>query len=206
MTELNVPENIDLEADANEPVGDLKEATELAARMLSLENEIIQQTLKLKQLSEAHREIETVQLPELMNELNLKKFTLGTGHEIEIKKIVKAALPTVGAIEKAKGDKKEELIARLNEGLTFIRSQKNGESLIKHMVALEFSKGMDSLVSEFITKAEELQIPHKDQSTVHPATLSKFIEELMEQGVNVPKGTLGVFSGQVAKVKKPKGN
>lgn len=201
--EFELPDDIDLEADAVQPAADLHQITEAAAKMIALDSEIAAQENKLKDLKEQHRVYECETLPSLMNEVGISKLTLGTGHEIEIKDVVKAALPSAGAIEKAKGDKRAELEAKLHDGLEFIRSV-DGGALIKNFVALEFSRGQDEIVNEFVAKAQELGIPAKNQQTVAPQTLSKFVSELMEKGVAVPMDILGVFAGQVAKVKVPK--
>jgi hypothetical protein len=185
------------------PTGDLKYITEAISKMISLESEIKVQEGKLKDLKAKHFEYETDKIPSLMNELGLRKLSLETGHEIEIRPIIKASLPSAGAIQKAKGDRRAELEAKLEDGLDYIRS-KGGESLIKHHLSLEFSRGSEEIVRQFIDKAQANDIPLKNQETVLPQTLSKFVEELICKGEDVPEDTLGVFSGQKANVKKPK--
>lgn len=195
--DLNIAE--DLETPANV---DLSQVAKTAGEMLRLEAEIEAMEAELK---DKKKELETVQmqtLPDLMQSFGLKDFTLSNGAKVVIDSIVKASLPTKTAIDKADEDERPVLENRLHEALTFMRDNNAGE-LIKNELALEFSKGQDNIVGDFIGKAEEMGIPHKRQESVHNSTLCKWIKERMQAGLDVPMDLFGVYTGKKAIVKLP---
>ena len=192
----------ELEADAKKPVGDANQAVQKGEELLQLYRDMNKLLREAEGIKKRIETIECKELPEIMEACNLPELKFNNGLMIEIKDIVKAALPTQTAIDKEKDeDKKSEKEHKRRQGLAWLRETKNG-SLIKNTLALEFSSGKDNIVGDFIGKAEELDIPYSRQENVAPQSLSKLVKEMMEKGIEVPKDTLGVYCGKRAAVKK----
>lgn len=195
-----VPDDIDF--DMPKPVGDLKTLTATAKRLQTLQKELRVLEQSCKDKKKEISQLESQELPDLMDGCSVKTLTLDTGETLKCKSIVKAALPTKAAISGQKDpDKKAELEDRHADGLCWLRGN-GGEEIIKNTIIVEFSKGQDNLVGDFIGKAEELELPYNRDEAVHNATLSKFVDEKMQAGVEVPMLTLGVYCGRKAEVKK----
>lgn len=198
----SVPDGIDLEADANKPVGDLNEVLKKANLLLKKYAEMKILEDQVSELAEEIRTLESKDIPEIMDACNLKELPFNNGLKIIVEDIVKAGLPSKSSIEKEKDEsKKAEKEYKLAEGLKWLRETKN-DSLIKNVLALEFSKGQDNIVGDFEGQAHEMGIPTKRTESVHPASLSKLVKERMEKGEEVPKDILGVYCGKKAAVKK----
>jgi len=203
---MKIAEDIDIEADAAMPVGDLNQARKMGEKLLTLQSQLEDLKEVVKDKAEEIRTLETKDLPELLASCNLKSLPFTDGTVINIKDIVKASIPSQSQIDKEKDEiKRDNLEWRRDAGMKWLRKKDiGGASLIKNILALEFSKGQDNIVGDFMGKAEELGIPALRSESVHAATLSKFVKEKMEKGVNIPKEELGVYCGQQAVVKKPR--
>lgn len=195
---------IDLEADAKSVVGDLTQAIKLSQHYLNLVDQAMKLDKELAEKMEQIRKLETVDLPEAMDSCGAKQLPLLAGGFLEIKKIIKASLPSLGAIQSQKDpEKKQEMQTKLDDGLDWLR--KNGaESLIKNFLSFEFDKGQDNVVGEFVERADELGISHLRETNVHSQSLEKLIKEKMAAGVAVPKETFSIFTGRKAVIVKKK--
>lgn len=192
----------ELEADANKPQGDLNQVIEKGNELINLKRSLADLEDKAKAVAEKIRQIETQELPEIMENCNVDKFEFGNGYKVQVNSIIKASLPAKSAIDKEKDEeRKAELEHRLNQGLKWLR-ENGGTEIIKNVFAVEFSKGQDNIVGDFVGRAEELKLPYQRQQSVHPSNLSRFVKEKMQKGDNVPKEALGVYCGKQAVVKK----
>jgi len=86
---------IDLLADvaptSNEEIGAL---AELAQKMVYLENEIERDEESLKQKKQNLRMLAERDIPDMMQELNVRSFELTDGSAIEVKPIIQASIPS----------------------------------------------------------------------------------------------------------------
>lgn len=201
---MHVVDDEEMEEAEKETSGSLSSIAEKAEEMIRIQDEIAQLEIRLEQKRADLHRIESSELPELMG--SMATFKLQNGWGVEVTEITKAALPTLSAIEAARKKDEEkamELEQRREDGFQFLRDNE-AESLIKNKLALEFSKGQDNIVGDFIAKAEEAGLPTQRVTEVHNATLSKWVKERMEKGLEVPMDLFGVYCGRKAVLKKPK--
>lgn len=132
------------------------------------------------------KEIEEVTIPEIMDDIELEKFTTKSGRNIAIKEIVRCN-PT--------NDKKPAAYAWLRA---------NGHSkLLKRTISMDFSVGEDKLAQDFLDlnlKANP-EIEMNDKVSVHPGTMAKFAKEKSEAGEELPTDLFPIFRQRVAKIK-----
>ena len=91
---------------------ELGAVSELAERQLQLEDDIVALEDQLKQAKQDLKRVAEQDLPELMQSLNIKEFKLNDGTRITVNDIVSGSIPSQGAIDKAKGDKRDDLKLR----------------------------------------------------------------------------------------------
>lgn len=202
--DLHTVDDDEMEEANTETTGSIDSIAEKAKEMIDLQDEIAMLETKLKEKKADLERMERSELPDLMG--SMANFQLQNGWGIEIQDITKAALPTMSAIEQAA--KKDEARAmemeqRREDGFQFLRDNE-AESLIKNTLDVEFSKGQDNMVGEMIAKAEEMGLPTKRKTEVHNSTLSKWVKDRMEKGLEVPMDLFGVYCGRKAVLKKPK--
>ena len=141
-------------------------------------------------------------IPAMMSEEGIQSFTLKSGTAVVIKNIIASALPSGGAIKKAKGDDKQELIDRLDGALTWLRKNKAGD-IIKNKVSCTFAAGKESEAREIFSYLDNQGLHPFQESTVHAQTLNAFLREALADGKNVPSDLFKLYTGQVADFKLP---
>ena len=111
-------------------------------------------------------------------------FTLNTGQKLVINDICGASIPAKF---------KEEAFEWLR--------QNNAEELIKHDVKMQFGKGEQKMAAKAIELLIEAGYQPSDKETVHAGTLSAWVREQLDRGVDIPKKLFGVFEGKKAIIK-----
>lgn len=200
-----IPKGIDLKKDKAESMGDISGALKLAEGYIALCKEIDGMEAALAEKNEEKHRMESVDLPEALDALNAKQLPLLNGGILKIKDITKCSLPSQSSIEKQKDpSKKSELESNLAEGMAWLRDPDvGGEPLIKNFLMLEFEKGHDNIVGDFVGMAEEHGLPFMKETSVHAATLEKFIKTKIAAGVAIPKA-FSVYTGRKAVIEMPK--
>ena len=127
MTDINLLEDV---APASNELGAISEA---AKRVQNLMHEIDELTNQLKDKEQRLKSITEQEMPDLMHELNVKDFTLTDGSKVGLVDVIFASIPSAGAIDRAKGDSKEELYERQQLCFDWLRSH-GGSELIKSNV------------------------------------------------------------------------
>jgi len=192
---------------------DLALVSALARKHEELTLEMFGHLKKVAELKERIEKIELDQLPNLMMQLSIPRIPVMISdggaicHQVDIKieDIVRASLPSKGAISGAPDDdSRADLIARKASAFAWLRAH-NAESLIKNLVIVTLPKGKDSLAEKIIALATKLKLTAERDETVHPSTLNKFVRELMEKGdTPIPFDTFNISTGKRAKITNPK--
>jgi hypothetical protein len=197
--------NIDFQADtAPKSDGELTRVREMAQQLLDVEYSIARAQEELETLLESQQRIVASDLPALMEEVGIKEFTLASGERVIVKPIIKASLPAESAIEKQKDkDKQAEMRDRFKRGLNYL--QKNGAgSLVKQTIKADFGKDAAKKVRLALSALRALGVAAEVHAGVHPNSLTSWVKERIEGGKPVDFDLLGVYSGQVASIDKPK--
>lgn len=193
---INLLEDVAL---ASNELGAISEA---AQRMQILEEDIKELAEQLKEKEQTLRKLVEQEMPDLMQELNVKNFTLTDGSKIGLIDIVSASIPSAGAIERAKDDTKEELIERQQSCFDWLRTH-GGADIIKSSVEVQFGKGEDRNCSAFKKRLREEKVFYRDSMGVHPGTLKAFIAECLARGLNIPAEIFKLYVGQKVQVRRP---
>ena len=94
--------SINLLDDVAPASNELGAIADMAQQMYDLQTEIIQAEESLKRKKQDLTKLAEQSLPDLMQELNIKDFTLNNGAKIKVEDIVSASIPSAGSIERAK--------------------------------------------------------------------------------------------------------
>lgn len=192
---------IDLLDDVAPASNEIGAVADMASRMLEVENEINLLEEKLKQRKQDLTKLAEQDLPDLMQELNIKDFTLSNGAKVEIKELISGSVPSGGAIDRAKGDDKVALEIRQQQCFDWLRDNGAGD-LIKSNVEVQFGRDEDDDCNAFTKELRDRQIYYKRAVAVHPGTLNSFIKERMSEGKEVPHDLFRVFTGRRAKIRR----
>tara|TARA_R110000851_G_scaffold119726_1_gene247600 strand:+ start:126 stop:713 length:588 start_codon:yes stop_codon:yes gene_type:complete len=193
--------NIDLLEDVAPASNELGAVADMASRMLNLENEINLLEESLKQKKQDLTKLAEQDLPDLMQELNVRDFTLSNGAKVEVNDIISGSVPSAGAIERAKGDDKIVLEMRQQHCFDWLRDNKAGD-LIKNNVEVQFGRNEDDDCNAFAKELADRKIYYKRSIGVHPGSLNSFIKERMSDGKEVPHDLFKVYTGRRAKIRR----
>jgi len=173
----------------------------LAERQKNLEDEISNLEAKLKQAKKNLRTISEQDLPLLMQSLNIKEFKLNDGTRVSVNEIVSGSIPSQGAIDKAKGDIRDELKLRQQRCFEYLRKNK-AEALIRNVVEVQFQSGDDKKFISFIKEVAEKDYLYSSKAGVHPQSLNAWLKEQISEGKNVPFEDFRLFTGNRAKIER----
>lgn len=186
MTDLDMNE-VSQDA-ANPPVPreeKLSQLATLAALQSGFEDYIEQLEDRLATAKDDLRKISDVQIPEIMQSLGIKKFTLTNGYEIEVKPWFNMS-PS------------EDNIKAAYEWLDH-----NGHGdIVKHSLTLEVRLTQANLLSAIKALADEGGISTKEKDAIHHMTAGAWVKEQLTLGKPIPRELLGVTAGFKTKIKR----
>ena len=190
---------IDLLEDVAPSSNSIGAVADMAQQMFDLEKEINDLTELLKQKKQNLTKLAEQDLPDLMQELNMKDFTLNNGAKVEIQDIASGSIPSATAIMRAKPEDRPELELRQQQCFDWLRSNNAGD-LIKSNVEVQFSKGEDEACNEFTKELRERNLFYRRAVGVHHGRLNSFIKEQLTDGKDVPHDLFKIFAGRRAKI------
>lgn len=130
------------------------------------------------------KEIEEKEIPEIMDDLELEKFTTRSGLAIEVGEIIRCSVPK---------EKKPAAIAWLC---------KNGhQALVKRTLSVNFAKGEYEKADAFSKLIDRDEYELSDKEDVHHQTMLAWVKEKLEAGEDLPSDLFPVFRQRVAKIK-----
>ena len=173
--------------------------SDLAQTMFDTEREIEDLEKLLKEKKQNLTKLAEQDLPDLMQELNMKDFTLNNGAKVEIQDIASGSIPSATAIMRAKPEDRPELELRQQQCFDWLRSNNAGD-LIKSNVEVQFSKGEDEACNEFTKELRERNLFYRRAVGVHHGRLNSFIKEQLAEGKDVPHDLFKIYVGRKAKL------
>jgi hypothetical protein len=194
-------EEIDLLEDVAPASNELGAITSMANFIFLLEDEIRLHEQILKDKKQELKKLAEQDLPTLMQELNIKNFTLSNGSKIEILDVVTGSVPSNTAIARAKDDDKEDLRLRQQQCFDWLRDNGHG-SIIKNIVEVQFAKDEDDQCDEFASELRDRKMPYKRSEGVHNGTLNSVIKERLSEGKPIDLELFRVFTGSIAKIRR----
>ena len=167
--------------------------------MFDTEREIEDLEKLLKEKKQNLTKLAEQDLPDLMQELNMKDFTLNNGAKVEIQDIASGSIPSATAIMRAKPEDRPELELRQQQCFDWLRGNNAGD-LIKSNVEVQFSKGEDEACNEFTKELRERNLFYRRAVGVHHGRLNSFIKEQLADGKDVPHDLFKIYVGRKAKL------
>jgi len=166
---------------------DLRKVATLAERQVELEAEVEHLADELKQAKERLRKVAEVELPELLlNELNMSMFALADGTTVEVKDSLKCSVPK----------------KNLKQVAQWLVDHGHG-ALVKRDVTLPFDKGQEQQVEDLTNMLLDNGFSQfAVNEAVHTGQLKKLIQELEEEGEDVPLSMFGAYHHKASTVKK----
>jgi hypothetical protein len=168
-------------------------SSDALTRITTLAELLIEQTAtvarleaELKTAQELARRTEEVDIPELMRELNLEKFTLADGSEVSLVDEVQCYISE---------DRKPEAFAWLaDHGL---------DGVIKTAITVSFGKDERTSADILAELVKAQGYTPELKESIHPQTLKALMREQLAEGVDVPRDPFGLRPYSKAKVKQP---
>lgn len=178
---MNTPDYTDFVAAST--TGELAQLQQLADEQLRLEALVAGCELQLSKAKDQLKNMAEVQLPEAMDAVGMTEFKTRTGLVIRIAETIRASIP------------------KARSGEAFVWLKEHGqEAMIKSQLTIAFGKGEEEKSKELYAELLAKDFHLEASSSVHPATLSSWAKEKLEQGDDIPLELFGVFRQRVAKL------
>jgi uncharacterized protein YfcZ (UPF0381/DUF406 family) len=177
---------IDFENDRMQSVEQIDSAKRLSDKVLELkdlEDEIANAEQSVKKLKEKAKQVSTVEIPAMMDEMQITKLKLKDGESVEIKKIYGAYISP---------DQQEA-------AFTWLRNNGLGD-IIKNDITVTFGKGEDNKAAEYAVLAKGQGYEPVQKIGVHPQTLKAMVRERLEANQDVPSDLFKPFEGNQTKI------
>jgi uncharacterized protein YfcZ (UPF0381/DUF406 family) len=177
---------IDFEKDRMQSVEQIDSAKRLSDKVLELkdlEDEIANAEESLKKLKEKARVVSSVEIPAMMDDMQITKLKLKDGEQVEIKKIYGASIPK---------DQQEA-------AFTWLRNNGLGD-VIKNDITVTFGRGEDNKATAYADLAKGQGFEPVQKIGVNPMTLKALVRERLENGQDVPDELFKPFEGNQTKI------
>ena len=155
-----------------------------ANKLLLAQALVLEQEEALKQCKAAERKINQEEIPELMENLGLEKFTLSSGQTISVKEAVQCAIPA----------------PRRDEAYKWLDANNHGD-LIKTALTAKFGRGETESAIIAQNELARLGIGADLNESVHAGTLKAWAREELAQGHSLPADLFKVHVVKMTTVK-----
>ena len=182
--------SINLEEDRKESLGEVDNAKALSdqvTKLQVLEDEIVEQEKKLKELKRNQELLSGEVIPTMMTEMNISTLKLADGSAVEVKPVYGASIP----------------VAKKEEAYTWLRENGLGD-LIKNEIAVAFGRNEDNKAMAYATLAQGQGYEPIQKLKVEPMTLKALVRERLESGQEMPSDLFNVFAGNRTKITRSK--
>ena len=165
----------------------LKSVARISRQILQTETTIDDLEQQLKEAKKQLLKLTDEELPAMLNEMGISRFTLDDGSEVVVKQ-------TFGGS-----------ITQANKAEAFAWLRDHGhDDIIKNTISVRFGRGEDDQATEFLTVAENQGHVPEQKTEVHTQTLRAWIKEQTENGNEFPMELFGAWIGQRASIKRSK--
>ena len=182
--------SINFEDDRKESLGEVDNAKALSdqvTKLQSLEDEIVEQEKKLKELKRNQELLSGEVIPTMMTEMNISTLKLADGSAVEVKPVYGASIP----------------VAKKEEAYTWLRENGLGD-LIKNEITVAFGRNEDNKAMAYAILAQGQGYEPIQKLKVEPMTLKALVRERLESGQEMPSDLFNVFAGNRTKITRSK--
>ena len=182
MSKINFEED---RVDSVKAVADPNALSQKVIELKDLEDEIANAEESIKKLKEQAKVISHVEIPQMMETMNIKKLKLKDGETVEIGKFYSASIPE----------------ANKEAAFEWLRNNGLGD-IIKNDVIVTFGRGEDNKASNYANLARGQGFEPIQKVGVNPQTLKATLRERVESGLNMPSEIFKTFVGNQTKIKR----
>ncbi len=162
--------SIDHRKHKQEQIKSVANPNELANKvqqLKNLEDEIANAEDSVKKLKEKASVISQFEIPQMMEEMNIKKLKLTDGETVEVSNFYSASI--------------------VDQELAFQWLRENGRGdIIKNDITVTFGRGEDNKAAEYAVLAKGQGYEPVQKVGVHPQTLKGVVRECDESGIELP--------------------
>ena len=162
--------SIDFRGDKQEQIKAVANPNELANKvqeLKNLEDEIANAEAGIKKLKEQANVISQFEIPQMMEEMNIKKLKLKDGETVEVSNFYSASIVDQDA------------------AFNWLRENGRGD-IIKNDITVTFGRGEDNKAAEYAVLAKGQGYEPVQKVGVHPQTLKGVVRECNESGIELP--------------------
>ena len=187
---------INYEDDRVESVSQISTAESLSTKVIELKNledEIDNALKSISKLKEQAKALSEIEIPKMMQEMNITKLKLKDGESIEIKPIYSASL------SQGRKESVEDFTARRGQAFTWLRENGLGD-IIKNDITVTFGRDEDNKAVAYATLAQEQGYEPIQKENVHVQTLKALGRERLEAGQEMPSDLFKIYAGNSTKI------
>jgi hypothetical protein len=153
--------------DAIKAVVDPKQLADKVQQLKNLEDEIANAEAGVKKLKEQANVISQFEIPQMMEEMNIKKLKLKDGETVEVSNFYSASI--------------------VDQDAAFQWLRENGRGdIIKNDITVTFGRGEDNKAAQYAVLAKGQGYEPVQKVGVHPQTLKGVVRECHESGIELP--------------------
>jgi hypothetical protein len=164
MSEINYRED---KQDQINAVANPNELANKVQQLKDLEDEIANAEAGVKKLKEKANVISQFEIPQMMEEMNIKKLKLKDGETVEVSNFYSASIVDQDA------------------AFNWLRENGRGD-IIKNDITVTFGRGEDNKAAEYAVLAKGQGYEPVQKVGVHPQTLKGVVRECHESGIELP--------------------
>ena len=166
-------------------VADPNSLSEKVMELKDLEDEIANAEDSIKKLKEKAKIISQIEIPQMMETMNIKKLKLKDGESVEVGKFYSASIPE----ENKQG------------AFEWLRNNGLGD-IIKNEITVTFGRGEDNKASVYADLAKGQGYEPVQKVGVHPQTLKGVVRERHEAGHEMPSDYFKTYVGNRTNIKR----
>ena len=162
--------DINYREDKQDQINAVANPNELASKvqqLKDLEDEIANAEAGVKKLKEKANVISQFEIPQMMEEMNIKKLKLKDGETVEVSNFYSASIVDQDA------------------AFNWLRENGRGD-IIKNDITVTFGRGEDNKAMAYATLAKGQGYEPVQKVGVHPQTLKGVVRECNESGIELP--------------------
>ena len=180
--------SINFEDDRMQSIEAANNASTLSEKVMQLkdlEDEIANAEESVKKLKEQARIISCIEIPQMMETMNIKKLKVKDGESVQLKKIYSASI----------------LEEKQQEAFEWLRNNGRGD-IIKNDVTVTFGRGEDNKAAEYAVLAQGQGYQPTQKLKVEPMTLKALVRERIEAGKEMPTELFNIYVGNKTTIKR----
>ena len=166
MSDINFRED---KQDQIKSVANPNDLAKKVQELKDLEDEIFNAENSVKKLKEKANILSQFEIPQMMEEMNIKKLKLKDGETVEVSNFYSASI----------------IPEKQEDAFNWLRENGRGD-IIKNDITVTFGKGEDNKAMAYATLAKGQGYEPVQKVGVHPQTLKGVVRECSESGIELP--------------------